>query len=335
MKLRIASVQLNPIIGQVEENVRRATRILDNALKATAKPDLIIMPELSITGYNFKNREHITPYLELKGKGRTFQLSQQLAAKYHCHTLLGYPEKFPVANGFKIYNSAVLVAPSGQMVFNYRKSFLYSTDERWGCEESPDGFQTFSLDIGGERIKTAIGICMDLSPYKFEAPFEKYEFGNFCNDNDARLILVLNAWMNSQWSSDWTAVDIEKYTNLYGLPEPIEINTDSSKNSVMLDPSEDSEYIKAHPDKRTARYWILRFNPLYMKPHTTDSKLLIICNRSGIEGDSMYAGSSSIIRFNGGTARENPITKSLYVDFDLFGTMGQGNEGVLIRDVEL
>ncbi|QPG72733.1 hypothetical protein FOA43_000034 [Brettanomyces nanus] len=336
MKLRIAAVQLNPIIGHVEDNCRRAVQIIEMAFKSRQPPDLIILPELALTGYNFRNREHINPYLELKGQGRSYKLGRQLSEKYHCHTLLGYPEKSRLSsNDFKVYNSAILISPSGDVVFNYRKTFLYETDENWGCVESPDGFQAFNLNIKGHTFKTSIGICMDLNPYKFKAPFDKFEFANFCYKNDVDLVLLPTAWLNTSWSEDWTQNDVDKYTKLYHKEEAIEVNTDESQNEIILAPEEPDHFVRCEPDKKTGRYWILRMNPLYTKPHPGKKKLVIICNRSGMEGSMMYAGTSSIFEFNGGPSRFNEATGDMFIDFNVDGSLGQGNEGVLLRGVEI
>lgn len=58
------------------------------------------------------------------------------------------------------YNSAVLVSPQGNVLANYRKSFLFTTDETW-AEEGP-GF--FAGDFKGSLGSVAMGICMS-SPY--------------------------------------------------------------------------------------------------------------------------------------------------------------------------
>ena len=46
---RIAMVQMNPTVGDLEGNVRRITAWLREAKKA--KADLVVFPELAITGY--------------------------------------------------------------------------------------------------------------------------------------------------------------------------------------------------------------------------------------------------------------------------------------------
>ena len=49
----------------------------------------------------------------------------------------------------------------------------------------------------------------------------------------------------------------------------------------------------------------------------------------------MYAGSSTIARFNGGPSHLDRETGQMFIDFDLFGALGQGTEGTLVRDVEI
>ncbi len=54
------------------------------------------------------------------------------------------------------YNSVVLVSPTGEVLVNYRKSFLYYTDETW-AEEGKQGFFAGTLPRLGQ---VAMGICM-------------------------------------------------------------------------------------------------------------------------------------------------------------------------------
>jgi len=53
------------------------------------------------------------------------------------------------------YNSSVMVNPQGNVIINYRKHFLYPTDETW-AEEGKEGF--FAGDVPGIG-KIAMGIC--------------------------------------------------------------------------------------------------------------------------------------------------------------------------------
>lgn len=76
---------------------------------------------------------------------------------------IGYPEKAKSTLDpakLEYYNSAVTVSPSGETVANYRKSFLYYTDETWATEGG--GFYVGEI---GNLGKVAMGICrLTVSP---------------------------------------------------------------------------------------------------------------------------------------------------------------------------
>lgn len=85
-----------------------------------------------------------------------------MALRYDCTVVVGYPEKVDVSSKWptspEYYNSALVVNGDGETVGNYRKSFLYYTDETWALEGG-DGF--FQSRIPGLGI-AALGICTDL-----------------------------------------------------------------------------------------------------------------------------------------------------------------------------
>lgn len=58
------------------------------------------------------------------------------------YVVAGYPERAdpPLASG-KGYNSAIVVSPTGEVVHNYRKTFLYETDKTWAAEGTFPPFQ--------------------------------------------------------------------------------------------------------------------------------------------------------------------------------------------------
>ncbi len=67
------------------------------------------------------------------------------------------------------YNSAILINNDGETVANYRKKFLYYTDETWALEGRNDFFAKKLPGLG----RTAMGICMDIkSVSQLRAPFQ-------------------------------------------------------------------------------------------------------------------------------------------------------------------
>lgn len=58
-------------------------------------------------------------------------------------------------SGPEYYNSAITCNNEGETIANYRKSFLYYTDETWALE-GPAGFYAGEFSGFG---KVAMGIC--------------------------------------------------------------------------------------------------------------------------------------------------------------------------------
>lgn len=67
-------------------------------------------------------------------------------------------------------------------------------DEKW-AQEGP-GFEHMELYLPrhDKTIKVANSICMDINPYKFEAPFDDFEFANFVKNEQCQLIMFSSNW---------------------------------------------------------------------------------------------------------------------------------------------
>ncbi|CCF58013.1 hypothetical protein KAFR_0D03650 [Kazachstania africana CBS 2517] len=280
--LRIALVQLNPQLGKLDSNIRRAWTLLNkfnDQISKSKKPDIVVFPEFALTGYNFHSREQIKPYLCHPQEGPSYELAKEVSKKFNCYTVIGYPEK-SIDNDEKCYNSALVMSPLGKLVFNYRKSFLYETDKQWQCEENPQRFEKFKLSFPSKNLNLncAIGICMDLSPYEFKAPFNDFEFSSFCLENDIELIICPMAWLHSSSiTSSTEKADAERKKmeisrNLATLNVPIygsqgNFHIDIDNNNKTSAVEKDSEKIGkdyrdlCKPDMSNVNYWILRFLP--------------------------------------------------------------------------
>lgn len=320
MKLRVALVQFSPVLGKVDANIAKVKNLLSEVKKDI---DLLVLPELSLTGYNFPSPTEIEPYLETSGSGPTYKLASELSLKYKCTTVIGYPEKHQKTT----YNSALVVDEKGDILHNYRKTHLYETDYTWGCTENPDRtFASFSLKLGPERksVTTNIGICMDLNPYKFEAPFNEFEFALLCWKQRAQLIIVPTAWLSSDSPSINEAASAEEKKVL------------AKEWQERLGRDEETF---SEPLELLVNYWILRLfpflsHPMNALPRLSNKTTAILCNRTGIEDDVMYGGSSSILQFdNTKEGDENIDMKNPSVE--VLGSLGWASEGVLYHKVEI
>ncbi|KAM0375666.1 hypothetical protein ACHAO7_002229 [Fusarium culmorum] len=261
--MRIGCLQFAPQVGDVDNNLNRADAVLSRA--NPDELDVLVLPELAFSGYNFKSLQDISPFLEPSGSGITSLWARTIALKYNCTVTVGYPEKVDVSpkwpTGPEYYNSVIVVNGDGETIANYRKSFLYQTDETWALEGDRGFYDGFIPGLGN----TSIGICMDLNPYKFEAPWSDFEFAHHVLQVDSNLVIVSMAWM--------TREDPRRFTRM---------------------PNE--------PDMETLTYWVTRLEPL-IRAESQEEIIVIFCNRCGNEDEVLYAGTSAVIGIHDGEVK--------------------------------
>jgi protein N-terminal amidase len=181
-----------------------------------------------------------------------------------------YDEKITADSSTTAYNAMVIVDSNGEVVGHYRKSFLYYTDETWAQEGQ--GFFAGVLPMGasGQQTKAVAGICMDINPYKFEAPWTAYEFAHHARESRAKLVILSMAWLTHLTVQDLI-------------------------DQMML------------PDANTVGYWAERFRPLMDADNGSEQEVIVVCaNRVGVDGISprigevKYAGSSCVFSMKKG-----------------------------------
>ncbi|EEH36897.2 N-terminal amidase [Paracoccidioides lutzii Pb01] len=432
--MRIATLQLSPRLGDVQGNISRANALVDILEKRLAKfkgetvggggrgsvnvaagaaagsgagglLDVLVLPEMAFSGYNFPSLEAIRPCLESSESGPTAKWAQSTARRLGCVVCVGYPElagagtnshsasltspepstlekkqqhsdglppkggngtatshvnnkteiniqppghegrtksteggnkraittAFPEdddndANGTTNnddpprFNSALIVSPTGSTLSNYQKRFLYYTDEPWAAEgrngkgflnlrlpftapDAPQPTPNSSTSTSTSTTPTAIGICMDINPYKFLAPWTSYEFATHVLASGARLVLLPMAWLTQLGPAELTGGGVE------GMP-----------------------------DMETFRYWVSRFWPLLERGGGEEGEgegevVVVFANRVGIESGGMkigedgdgvarYAGSSCVVGFRrrGGRRRRRRMG-------EIDGEEGSSDEG--------
>ncbi|KAF1850986.1 carbon-nitrogen hydrolase [Cucurbitaria berberidis CBS 394.84] len=273
--MKVACLQFAPEVGKVQENIRRADNILQNT-RIPTDLDWLVLPELAFSGYNFHSLEEIRPFLEPTTSGVSTQWAIQVARHYNCHVTIGYPEiTIPSVNPSDRqtqYNSTVTINPQGTVLHNYRKSFLYYTDETWASEgpgsqshhlsdPSSSDAPFFAGDLGNLG-KVTLGICMDINPYRFTSPWAAYEFASLALSTSSPIICISMAWL-----------------------------CHLTPTELMQDPTQ--------PDIATVAYWVERFQPL-VEAKEDKPVYVILANRCGMEKGVCYAGSSTVIRIEKG-----------------------------------
>lgn len=150
--MKVGFAQTSPVFGEVEKNVEKAVSQIDKI-----NADLIVLPELCNTGYQFLDKEEAFSLAEKVPEGFTTQKFISIAQSQKTHIVFGMAEK----NKEKLYNSAVLVGPKGYIGI-YRKSHLF-WHEKNIFERGNTGYLVF--DIGIARI--GIMVCYD---WRFPEP---------------------------------------------------------------------------------------------------------------------------------------------------------------------
>jgi protein N-terminal amidase len=145
--MRLCSLQFAPLVGEFQANVKRAEEILNAS--STRDINLLVLPEMAFTGYNFPSFKSIEQYLEPTLNGPTTKWAKAIAQKLRCHVLVGYPEQ---ASSGRRYNSAVLIDPSGESLCNYRKHYLFPTDETWAHSGEEKFLSTHIVGLGKVSI---------------------------------------------------------------------------------------------------------------------------------------------------------------------------------------
>lgn len=119
--MRVGFVQLNSTLLDVESNVDRALRKLRKV-----KADLMVLPELFNTGYNFQTKREAESVAEYAPKGFTTEKLREASASHHTMIVAGIAEK----KGTNIFNSAVVVK-NGKFLGTYRKVHLFENEKKF------------------------------------------------------------------------------------------------------------------------------------------------------------------------------------------------------------
>ena len=149
-KLRIACLQMEPIVGRKEHNVERSLELIERA--AAGGANLVVLPELCNSGYVFETREEANALAEEVPGGPTTKAWMQIAAKHKLVIVAGIAER----EGDSLYNAAAIVGPNG-LLGRYRKNHL------WGAENlffEPGNLGMPVFRTGAGRI--ACAICYDI-----------------------------------------------------------------------------------------------------------------------------------------------------------------------------
>lgn len=124
---------------------------------------------------------------------------------------------------------------------------------------------------------------MDLNPYRFEAPWHAFEFAFHILEVRANLVIITMAWLTREDSKSFTRMPNE-------------------------------------PDMDTLTYWAQRLEPV-IRSESSEEVIVVFCNRTGMEGNAVYAGTSAVIGVREGEVK-------------VYGLLGRGVKELLLVDTD-
>ena len=148
--VRVSAVRLGPEIGALEANRRASVSAIEAA--AAAGAELVVLPELAVSGYVFSGADEAHACAE-PVPGPTTEAWQAAAVPTGCAVVGGLCE---LDSSGRLRNSAVVVDGSGVLAV-YRKLHLWGRETLMfvAGEEPPPVVETRAGRIG-------VGICYDL-----------------------------------------------------------------------------------------------------------------------------------------------------------------------------
>ena len=153
--MNVAVVNFKVDGGKKENNRKRISEF--SAASAKRGADLVLFPELSLTGYDYfiddnnsiEDKRAMAETLD----GPSCKIIAETAKEYGIYIVFGMPEKVD-GNDEKVYNSAVAIGPNG-VIGSYKKIHPFDAENKFFTKgDTPFMFETEWGDI-------SIGICYD------------------------------------------------------------------------------------------------------------------------------------------------------------------------------
>ncbi len=145
--MRVAYIQFCPAFGDIDDSMRRLRILLEQCYDA----DLVVLPELCNSGYNFADRRQAAAHAESIDDSRFLNFLRDECGRHKLEIVTGFNE----VAGDRLYNSAVLVSADG-VVGHYRKLHLF-VGEKDSFTPGDLGLPVFERPYG----KLGMLICFD------------------------------------------------------------------------------------------------------------------------------------------------------------------------------
>ena len=144
--MRTGFFQFRPLFGKPDHNCQRMLSALEQL-----DADIVVLPELALSGYYFKDREEALQYSEDVHNSSRLDALVKVAAAKDMFLVVGFAER----SGDKCYNSAALIGPGG-IEHVYRKIHLFN-EEKFFFDPGDIPFQVNTV----KGVKIGLIVCFD------------------------------------------------------------------------------------------------------------------------------------------------------------------------------
>jgi predicted amidohydrolase len=148
--INVACCQIEPKIGMADENLDKTLSWIKKA--AAEGANLIILPELCVSGYVFNSRVEAFQNAEAVPGGKSVNSWVELASQHDIYLVAGIAEK----HCSSLYNTSVLIGPAGY-IGKYRKLHLWF-EEKLFFEPGDLGLPLFKVPFG----RLGMMVCYDM-----------------------------------------------------------------------------------------------------------------------------------------------------------------------------
>jgi predicted amidohydrolase len=129
---------------------RNLNTLLDQVIEAAKSgAQMIVTPELALSGYSFGSQDAIRPLTE-RVPGEATNRFSDIANTYSCYICLGMAEEA----GDALYNSAVVIGPDGRIVAKHRK---ITAEKSWAADGAFLASSVFDTPWG----RVGVLVCSD------------------------------------------------------------------------------------------------------------------------------------------------------------------------------
>ncbi len=145
--MKIGFMQFAPALADVDRTIRR----IDDLITHCKGVDLLVLPELCNSGYNFESQQMARESSEPVEDSVFVWYLESKCAQLNLHVVSGFNER----EGDRLFNSAILVGPRGY-IGRYRKLHLFMKEKTF-FQPGDAGLPVF--DIGTCRV--GMLVCFD------------------------------------------------------------------------------------------------------------------------------------------------------------------------------